>query len=184
MSYRGRMRRRTGTSPLLLFSIRTVIAKSGWSKRIGVRSSVGWSGASPGGMIPWRMPGVPARIPRGLWLFDRPVHPAVSTARQQKFLGLLFVDMVERPAVLVGTAAEADQDLVTPRPDPVVGRPARESALLAINDDVLQCCGRVLSQRDERTAHASQSSTSEKSSSMSDCVGRTESNRQAESDNG
>ncbi len=51
--------------PLLLFSIRMVMAKSGWSKRIGVCSSAGWSGASPGGMIPWRIPGVPAKVPGG-----------------------------------------------------------------------------------------------------------------------
>jgi hypothetical protein len=44
--------------------------------------------------------------------------------------------MVELTEILVVATAEANQDLIAPGPNPVVGRPARKSALLSINHDM------------------------------------------------
>ena len=94
-------------------------------------------------MSPWRMPGVPASAPGGLRLLDRPGRAAVAAARQQKLLGFLFVDVMEWSPVLVIAPAEADQDLVAPRPHAMIGRPPREPALLSVDDDVPYDLGRL-----------------------------------------
>ena len=80
--------------------------------------------------------------PGRLWLLDRPGGSAILAAGQQEILGPVGIDVIIRAVVLVVSPAEADQDLVTPRPDAVVGRPAREPARLGIDLDLLQDTGR------------------------------------------
>ena len=93
------------------------------------------------------MPRVPDNAPRRAWLLDRPGGAAVAAASQQELLGFLFVDMMEWSSVFVEPAAEADQDLVAPRPHAVVGRPARESARFPVDDDVPRTLGRLSGRR-------------------------------------
>ena len=58
--------------------------------------------------------------------------------------------MVELAEVFVVTAAESDQDLVVPRPDPMVSRPACESAFLSIDHNMSERLRGLLSRCEER----------------------------------
>ena len=84
------------------------------------------------------MPRVPTIAPGGSGLLDRPGGSAILAAGQQEILGPVRIDVIIRAVVLVVSPAEADQDLVAPRPDAVVGRPARKPAWLRIDLDPLE----------------------------------------------
>jgi hypothetical protein len=70
-------------------------------------------------------------------ILDAPGPTAVAAAREQVFLGFLAIDIVTFGAeVFVIARTEANQYLVAPRPNSVVGRPAAEAAKLGVNFDV------------------------------------------------
>ncbi len=66
-----------------------------------------------------------------------PGDAAVQAARLHADEGPRAVPRVEAAAHVVVAEGEADDDLVAPRPDAVVGGPARVAAGLAVDDDVL-----------------------------------------------
>jgi hypothetical protein len=68
---------------------------------------------------------------------------AVETAGQEVMLRLVTVDRVDAGSeVLVIAGAETDDDLISPGPDTVVGRPPSESAVDGVNRDILNDSGR------------------------------------------
>src|SRR5256885_1605139 len=61
-------------------------------------------------------------------IFDGPGFATVETACEQIFLRSFAINIVAFAEVLVITAAEAHQNLVAPRPEAVIGRPAAKAA--------------------------------------------------------
>src|SRR5262249_26074047 len=75
-------------------------------------------------------------------VLDRPGEPAIFAPRQEMLLRAVVVDVVPLGAiVLVIAGREADEDLVAPRPDPVVSRPAAEPARPVVDLDVADDAG-------------------------------------------
>ena len=118
-----------------MFSIRMVMAKPGWVKSMASCRSVGCSREAPGGMTPWRMPGVPTEALEGPVARLTRSNPRRGFA-QNKLLGFLFIDVMKWSSVFIVTPAEADQDFVPPRPHPMIGRPPAESTGFSIDSSV------------------------------------------------
>src|SRR5438132_12703571 len=67
-------------------------------------------------------------------VLDGPGLAPVPAASEQMLLGFVVVDVVASGSeVLVIPRTEADKDLVPPRPDTVIGRPAAEAARLVVD---------------------------------------------------
>src|SRR5258708_269168 len=67
--------------------------------------------------------------------FDLPRPAAVEAARQPRLFGLVGTHLVViGRALLVISLAEADQDFVAPRPDPVIRGPPAVASRFAIHD--------------------------------------------------
>ncbi len=87
---------------------------------------------------------------RRLRILERPRGSAVLAARKQELLGFFFVDVVKCSSVFVVASAKAHQDFIAPRPDPVIGRPARKTTLFGIDDDVTDDAGPLAGLGDQR----------------------------------
>ena len=79
-----------------------------------------------------------------LRLFELPGLAAVETASEQVLGGPRVIDGMASLAVLVVARFKTGHDLVVPSPHAVVGRPAAKTALLLINDNVLDGLGAVM----------------------------------------
>ena len=114
--------------------MRTVSAKSGCVKSMPPGQSCHGFSFRPGGVMPCRAPCPRDQRPFLGGILDGPGLPAIAAAGQQVLLRLVVVDGVSfGTVVLVIAGAEADQDLVAPRPDAVIGRPAAEPARLGVD---------------------------------------------------
>ena len=107
-------------------------------KSIPPGQSVGGFSTTPGwkGAVPHPLGADQLALLAGV--FDRPGMAAVEAAGQEVVLGFLAVDGVDPGTeVLVVPGAEANDDLVAPDPDTVIGRPAAEAARNRIDGHLL-----------------------------------------------